>query len=181
MEIIYLLTGNEWFDYRDFVMGLVHQYGLRRICDVGGGAHPILPLQLVNDHQLECIILDISSTELAKGPREYKKLVQDIETENFALTNQFDLVIRKMIAEHVRNGQRFHKNIFSMLKCLRRSDMRLFCIKEASVIFIMTEFQPSARCIRPIFNIWQTIPLRTSQVLPSWFYASRRTAFHWTK
>jgi SAM-dependent methyltransferase len=116
MEIIYLPTGNEWFDYPDFVIGLVHQYGLRQICDVGGGANPILPLQLVNDHQLDCTILDISSTELAKGPREYKKLVQDIEAENFTLIDQFDLVITKMMAEHVRNGRLFHENIFSMLK-----------------------------------------------------------------
>jgi hypothetical protein len=116
MEIIYLFSGNEWNDYPGFVQDLVQQYGVRKICDVGGGANPVLPLNFVNDNQLDCTVLDISSAELEKAPAGYKKLVQDIETENSVPTEQFELVITKMMAEHLKNGRLFHKNIFSMLK-----------------------------------------------------------------
>ena len=116
MGIVYMYSENEWDDYRDFVQSLVRQYDAREICDVGGGANPVLPLQFVNDNQLDCTVLDISSTELEKAPKGYKKLVQDIEAESSVPTDQFDLVVTKMMAEHLRNGRLFHKNIFSMLK-----------------------------------------------------------------
>jgi len=116
MEISYLHSENEWNDYPDFVQDLVRQYSTHKICDVGGGANPVLPLQFVTDNQLDCTVLDISNQELEKAPKGYKKEVQDIEAENFFSTDQFDLVVTKMMAEHLRNGRLFHKNIFSMLK-----------------------------------------------------------------
>jgi 2-polyprenyl-3-methyl-5-hydroxy-6-metoxy-1,4-benzoquinol methylase len=114
--MIYLHSGNEWNEYIDFVKGFVLQYSAIKICDIGGGANPILPLQFIHDNHLDCTVLDISSAELDKAPEGYKKLIQDIEAESFIPANQFDLVITKMIAEHLRDGRLFHKNIFSMLK-----------------------------------------------------------------
>ena len=116
MKIIYLHSGAEWNDYPHFVEDLVVQYKARKICDIGGGANPVLPLQFIINNQLDCTILDISSVELEKAPIGYKKLVQDIEAENSVQTNQFDLVVSKMMAEHLKNGKLFHKNIFSILK-----------------------------------------------------------------
>jgi SAM-dependent methyltransferase len=54
--------------------------------------------------------------ELEKAPKGYKKLVQDIEAESFVPKDEFDLVVTKMMAEHLRNGRLFHKNIFSILR-----------------------------------------------------------------
>ena len=79
MKITYLHSDNEWYEYPAFVQQLVQEHGARKICDVGGGANPVLPLQFVNDNQLDCTVLDISSAELEKAPNGYKKLVQDIE------------------------------------------------------------------------------------------------------
>ena len=115
-RIIYLHSGTEWKDYPDFVKDLVRQYSASKICDVGGGANPVLSLQFVNDNQLDCTVLDISSAELEKAPKGYKKLVQDIDAESFVPTHQFDLVVSKMMAEHLRDGRLFHKNVFSILK-----------------------------------------------------------------
>ena len=109
-------SDNEWNEYSAFVQRMVQECGARKICDVGGGANPVLSLQFVNDNQLDCTVLDISSTELEKAPKGYKKLVQDIEAEGSGPTDQFDLVVTKMMAEHLKNGRLFHKNIFSMLR-----------------------------------------------------------------
>jgi SAM-dependent methyltransferase len=116
MAITYLNSGNEWSEYPDFVQGLVQQYGAHRICDVGGGANPVLSLQFVTENGLDCTVLDISSKELEKAPNGYKKLVCDMEAQKIDLPDQFDFVITKMMAEHIKNGVLFHKNIFSMLK-----------------------------------------------------------------
>ncbi len=116
MKISYFLSGKEWYDYPEVVRSLVTQYALHKICDVGGGANPILSLQFVTDNQLDCTILDISSSELEKAQSGYKKLVRDIGAEKFISTGQYDLVITKMMAEHLENGILFHKNIYSMLK-----------------------------------------------------------------
>jgi ubiquinone/menaquinone biosynthesis C-methylase UbiE len=115
MRIKYLQSGNEWNRYSDFIQNLVKEYAAFNICDVGGGGNPILPLDFIIKNQLNCTVLDISSTELEKAPNGYKKLVKDIEAKHFISTEQFDLVITKMMAEHIRNGRLFHKNIFSML------------------------------------------------------------------
>jgi ubiquinone/menaquinone biosynthesis C-methylase UbiE len=116
MKITYLHSNNEWYEYSAFIQSLIQEYGAQKICDVGGGANPVLSLQFVNDNQLDCTVLDISSVELEKAPKEYKKLVQDIEAESCVPTEQFDFLVTKMMAEHLRNGKLFHKNIFSMLK-----------------------------------------------------------------
>jgi ubiquinone/menaquinone biosynthesis C-methylase UbiE len=116
MNIFYLHSGNEWDEYSVFIKNQVEEHQACKICDVGGGANPVLPLQFINKNQLDCTVLDISSTELEKAPKGYKKLVQDIEAEDFIPTEQFDLVITKMMAEHLKNGRLFHKNIFCMLK-----------------------------------------------------------------
>jgi SAM-dependent methyltransferase len=116
MEINYLQSDREWQEYSEFIQNLIKEYDIRKICDVGGGANPVLSQQFVTDNQLDCTVLDISSAELEKAPKEYKKLVQDIEAADSVPTDQFDLVVTKMMAEHLRDGRLFHKNVFSMLK-----------------------------------------------------------------
>ncbi len=116
MKITYRLSQNEWHEYPQFIQGLVQEYSARTICDIGGGANPILPLEFIQAHNLDCTVLDISSEELEKAPKGYKKLVQDIEAVDFPETGQFNLIVTKMMAEHVRNGRLFHKNIYSLLK-----------------------------------------------------------------
>ncbi|NOH01017.1 MAG: methyltransferase domain-containing protein [Chloroflexi bacterium] len=115
-KITYLLSQNEWNEYSEYIQGLVRAYNVRIICDIGGGANPVLPLEFIEAHLLDCTVLDISSKELEKAPKGYKKLVQDMEAVDFPETGQFDFVVTKMMAEHVRNGRLFHKNVYLLLK-----------------------------------------------------------------
>src|SRR5688572_11584362 len=116
VKISYLFSKNEWNEYPEFVQGLVREYCARTICDVGGGANPVLSWHFVSENQLDCTLLDISGEELEKAPKGYRKLIQDIEAEENDLKEQFDMVITKMMAEHLKNGELFHKNIFTMLR-----------------------------------------------------------------
>lgn len=87
----------------------------RRICDIGGGRNPLLPLQTVNNLGMEYTLLDISADELSKAPEGYRKCVEDISAPTISVEGQFDFVFSKMLAEHVSDGERFHRNVFQML------------------------------------------------------------------
>lgn len=88
---------------------------LKKICDVGGGANPILGLDFVRDHQIDYTVLDILASELEKAPSGYKKIVADIASPQFSTEEQFDLVFSNMVAEHVKDGVQMHKNILRLL------------------------------------------------------------------
>jgi len=116
MKIRYLISQNEWLEYSSFIQKLVQNYPVHKICDIGGGANPVLPLGFIKLNHLDCTVLDISSEELDKASDDYKKMVQDIEARDFIPSEQFDFVVTKMMAEHLHNGKLFHKNVFAMLE-----------------------------------------------------------------
>src|SRR5512145_3272087 len=115
-NVIYKQSSNEWSNYSAFITALVETFASKRVCDVGGGANPVLPLEFIARHRIEYTLLDISAEELAKAPQGYRKIVQDIEAENLPRKEEFDFLVTKMMAEHIHNGRRFHKNVFDLLK-----------------------------------------------------------------
>lgn len=102
--------------YELFLRQLIETRGVRSICDIGGGANPVLPLDYVRERDLNYTVLDISESELAKAPAEYRKIAADIAAPDCPLKPaQFDLVFSKMLAEHIRNAPQFHRNIRQIL------------------------------------------------------------------
>lgn len=116
MKIRYARSYDAWFGFDDFLRELIVQRGLRRICEIGGGANPSLPLDFIREHGLEYTVLDISEEELAKAPDGYRKLHQDIMAPDFAQFNNFDLAFSRMVAEHVASGEIFHRNVRRLLR-----------------------------------------------------------------
>jgi SAM-dependent methyltransferase len=99
--------------YEQQIISLIKERGANSVCEVGGGAHPLLkPAALAIDYT----VLDISRDELAKAPSGYKTVVADITARDFRCEHRFDVVFTKFLAEHVRDGAQFHRNVFSMLK-----------------------------------------------------------------
>ena len=45
---------------------------VKKICDIGGGANPLLSLDFINEHGLDYTVIDIDEEELAKAPDEYQ-------------------------------------------------------------------------------------------------------------
>src|SRR6478672_4249794 len=50
----------------------------KRICDVGGGAKPILPLDEIEESALDYHVLDISAEQLERAPAGYQKHTADV-------------------------------------------------------------------------------------------------------
>lgn len=90
---------------------------VKKICDIGGGANPLLSLDFIKKHGLDYTVLDINEEELAKAPDEYRKIKADITDQNLDIDlGGYDLVISKFLAEHVSSGYLFHKNVLSLLR-----------------------------------------------------------------
>lgn len=114
--IDYGLTDDAWAGFAERVRQLIAAHGCRTVCEIGGGANPTLPLSFVQQHGLDYVIIDISAVELAKAPAGYRTRVQDVTQPLTGEEGTYDLVFSKMLAEHVRDGEMFHRNMFRLLR-----------------------------------------------------------------
>jgi SAM-dependent methyltransferase len=110
-------------NYRSAIYGfvpylehLIERTGAKRVCDVGGGARPSLPVAAVERLGLEYVVLDISAEELAKAPAEYTTVQADIAGEQPPDLASQDLVFSRMLAEHIAEPERFHRNVRALLR-----------------------------------------------------------------
>jgi 2-polyprenyl-3-methyl-5-hydroxy-6-metoxy-1,4-benzoquinol methylase len=115
-EVAYGIWDDAWPEHGRLVRQLIDRHAVIRICDVGGGAHPILPADYVVRRGLEYRVLDISAEELRKAAHGYASIVADICARDFRVDERFDLVCSKMLAEHVRDPETFHRNVYGMLE-----------------------------------------------------------------
>lgn len=95
--------------------------GAKRICDVGGGAHPIVGLKQVQERGLEYVVLDVSEQQLARAAGDYQRFQADIldpatVPELARRWGAFDAVLSRWTAEHIRDGRLFHEQVFRMLR-----------------------------------------------------------------
>jgi hypothetical protein len=99
----------------DTLEGLARERRVKRICEIGGGANPALPIDFVREHELDYTIVDISQAELDKAPPGYRKVRADITDPHHGIEGPFDLVFSMWCAEHVRSGETFHRHVYQLL------------------------------------------------------------------
>lgn len=113
--VVYQKSGNVWSEFVPFLKDLIDKHGFRKICDIGGGANPILDIDFVRDRNLEYTVLDISEEELSKAPEGYKKVHADICSPDFSVSEAYELAFSRMLAEHIVMPEQFHRNILKSL------------------------------------------------------------------
>jgi len=105
-----------WPTVPGLIERLIVEGGARRVLEVGAGANPLFPPAFLERHGLSYTALDISAEELAKAPSCYGKLQADICSATLPVPEQgFDFVFSRMLAEHVRDGEAFHRNVLRLL------------------------------------------------------------------
>lgn len=102
--------------YAGFISDLIERHQLVRLCEVGGGASPMLQVDEIERRGLELTIVDCSEDELDKAPPAYQRVVADIADPDFSPPGRFDLVFSKMLAEHVVDAEQFHRNTRALLR-----------------------------------------------------------------
>ncbi len=110
----YLLTCVAGHPFAELVRELITQHSLHSICDVGGGANPILSLEEIEAMGLRYVVADVSQSELAKAGPGYE--TRTLHDETLDLGDVFDLVITKFVAEHVADPARFHAAVRDALR-----------------------------------------------------------------
>jgi 2-polyprenyl-3-methyl-5-hydroxy-6-metoxy-1,4-benzoquinol methylase len=114
-RIAYGPSKDAWQGFGKLLTDLIAEYHIKRICDIGGGANPLISDEYIEDKCLDYSLLDISAYELSKAPSAYNKIVADIASPNFSIDYKFDLVFTKMVAEHISDAEQFHRNVLSCL------------------------------------------------------------------
>lgn len=85
------------------------------VVEIGGGANPCITKELIKDYQLEYYVVDVDQEELDKREDDhYKRICADITEDDINV--KADLIITKMLLEHIPNPEKFHKACFSILK-----------------------------------------------------------------
>ena len=108
--------GDLWGEVRKVLEG-----GAVRVCDVGGGARPMLRLPQIERAGLHYVVTDVSDEQLQRAPDGYRREQMDIldaaAVERVAQTHgPFDAVLSRWTAEHVPDGERFHRHVFELLR-----------------------------------------------------------------
>ena len=114
-KILFGPSRDAWDGFGPLLIDLIERNKLKNICDIGGGANPVLDADFISRNGIEYHLLDISERELSKAPENYNKILADIASPYFKLDIKFDLVFSKMLAEHISDAEQFHKNVLSCL------------------------------------------------------------------
>lgn len=113
-----------WDNYRSAVLALAqaclnggrHDQGRVRLLEIGGGRGPLLTPAEAASAGIELTVNDIDAHELSLAPAEFNKAQFDIAGRiDPAWEGRFDLIISRMVMEHVRDAPRAWANMRALL------------------------------------------------------------------
>ena len=106
-----------WDKAAEAVRQLVSLHASRRVLEVGSGANPVLPIDYIRTSGIEYTANDVSEEELMKAHPGYQRLLLDISRGSFSdeFKSRYDFIFSRMVNEHVRDGDRYYRNIHDML------------------------------------------------------------------
>ncbi len=113
-----------WDNYRTLVLTLAQAHRatpqLRgetvRLLEIGGGRGPLLRPAEAAAAGIAVTVNDVDARELSLGPAEFDKAQFDIAgAAPASLTGQFDLIVSRMVMEHVADGRKAWANMAALL------------------------------------------------------------------
>lgn len=107
-----------WDHYEDSILALSRQFGLKRLCEIGGGRDPLFTADMTRDYGLELTVNDIDAGELALTPQGLKTARFDIAgdlSEPDVARAGYDLMFSRMVFEHVHDVEQAWTNIHALL------------------------------------------------------------------
>jgi len=107
-----------WTRASSFLSSIIERESCTSVLEVGSGANPSLSPAEVDRRGLRYTTNDRLASELAKADPAYDTLLLDMATASPDELPRaaFDLVFSRMVNEHVVNGERYHRNIFHLLR-----------------------------------------------------------------
>lgn len=123
MDLVTLNTDYPDKDYRvafhgfpDTVREICASYEHPDIFEIGGGRRPLFMPDQWPANLSSYTINDIDQQELDLAPAQNKTQCFDICDTVAHLNNSYDIIFSRFVGEHVRDGEKMHRNILSMLR-----------------------------------------------------------------
>ena len=89
---------------------------LVRVMEIGGGRDPLLTFDEVRASGVHYTVNDISERDLSVGPAEFDRICFDIAgAVDPSLHGSFDLIVSRMVMEHVKDARRGWANVAALL------------------------------------------------------------------
>ena len=116
--------GWAWDNYLPTVLGMAQalrqagrtEDGLVRLLEIGGGRGPLLTPEEATAAGIALTVNDIDAHELSLAPAAFNKAQFDVAGDiDPAWHGRFDLIISRMVFEHVRDAPRAWANVCSLL------------------------------------------------------------------
>jgi SAM-dependent methyltransferase len=107
-----------WDHYEATILALAQRFGLRSLCEIGGGRDPLFTLDEARGHGLELVVNDIDAGELALTPKGLRTARFDIAgdlSEPDVERGGYDMMVSRMVFEHVHDVERAWTNIHALL------------------------------------------------------------------
>jgi SAM-dependent methyltransferase len=107
-----------WDHYEATILALMHQFGLERLCEIGGGRDPLFTPQEAKRYGLDLVVNDIDAGELALTPKGLRTARFDIAgdlSEPDVAPGGYDMMVSRMVFEHVDDVERAWSNIHALL------------------------------------------------------------------
>jgi SAM-dependent methyltransferase len=120
MKIIYKNVKDfpGWDQAGEFLQKLIRQYNAQKLLEIGSGANPTLTADFIESHKISYTTNDVDSEELEKADPRLETLQFDFSGRKLPenLRDSFDLVFSRMVNEHIKDGEQYYKNIYSILR-----------------------------------------------------------------
>jgi 2-polyprenyl-3-methyl-5-hydroxy-6-metoxy-1,4-benzoquinol methylase len=106
-----------WLEGPALLNSLIERFSPKVVLEIGSGANPTMSIADVARWNVQYITSDIDEAELKKADPVYQTRCVDFSEGELPedLIGHCDLVFSRMVNEHVRDGKRYHTNIFRML------------------------------------------------------------------
>lgn len=107
-----------WHGAPAAIEAVIDRFDSRDVLEIGSGAHPTLSVDRVRALSLRYTTNDVSQEELDKADPAYVHLCHDLSGAEppAQLRGAFDLVFSRMVNEHVKDGERYYRNIATILR-----------------------------------------------------------------
>ena len=106
-----------WDRAADLLRLMIERWNPTTVFEIGSGANPTLGNDDVNGYGLRYITSDRNPNELGQADPVYEARCVDLEDGPLPpdLLGRCDLIFSRMVNEHIRDGRRYHANIYDML------------------------------------------------------------------
>ena len=107
-----------WDHYEPTILALARQFGLKRLCEIGGGRDPLFTADEAAAQGLTFIVNDIDPGELALTPAGLKTACFNVAgdlSEPDVARGGYDMMVSRMVFEHIAGVERAWTNIHALL------------------------------------------------------------------